>query len=641
MSIINAAGDLFSRDTDRETCLKQWELFMNAQPKCLLSPEELTELIREEEPEYHFEPTEEMLRQGEQLRDQIREAVRDNAIHFKQSEYGALACRLFSKRDESSFGSYIENFMPERLEEMRTAAELTEKKDPRAEEMRRKLHKAVMEHYMNNEEVAKLKRELGTMPLEEAAKNWPKLSAVIYLSDAQNTVEPYRSWYSDEELRRYADAMTPVFDEGFILEGKMSLKASSIGPMVDEQQLLKLDSNQLYALSQKADVFDSPRNNPFEDARVCAAMLPNNVIRRINKAFGDDNRTAPLMRSILGEPLDTLDIERSVFRRQLPMYAVSPKHPEKDPLLVFVDAQGHIHTGKDAKALFADAPMPKKPEAPQKRTGIGAWFSKVFNTASHRQYKADQARYEAEMKDYKLLSELKQNVGRLDSPAALDRAKESMFREKFGRSSEEYAREQNLGGTQAPEPAEVFERKLRSAGLPEEVRRDLKLLYDCLQEEKAALEDSASLLSDRNASADLAFLRNTGAAAIICHKSEKLLLDEVDALAAEQPLHPQLSPALAGLLPKAGTADPKAAIQSRLHEQVLRLADGELLPYYQPTQKDVQELTTGSAAQKARTAQDILLKAGQEKERRTQSPDAAGLNKDRDLLKELQIKELH
>ncbi|MBQ0037272.1 MAG: hypothetical protein KBS74_01220 [Clostridiales bacterium] len=589
-----------------------WEQIIDSLPTCDLTPEELTTEIRKIAPGYHFDSSNaEKLEAGEKLTEKVRDAIRKNAEHGVQSEYWKLATEIFDARAGDSFGAYIENFMPEKLESMREIAKLNVEDPAAAREKLKVLHREVMENVMTNKEVQEIRQQLGSLTLDKTAENWQKISAVCRIGDAQNTFKRYKEWYTADEQKKYQDTLDNAFNKGFTLESKMSIQASNIGYMVDVDQLAGLSTNQLFALMKNKEIFQTNSgNDPFMDAYTCALMPWNNLHSKAEDLFETKFGDPLMVQGVDGKPIkDSGELEEACFEKNLPVYVLPKSKPDADPVLAYVNKEGKVFLGEEAKIMFADSPMMPKPQPPKKLTGITGWFSRTFNTASNKRYQADLAAYEAKMTEYNQAKELKSNIDRLDSPEALRKIKEEMYRTYAKTTVAEYAEKKKI--QLPPDKAATFEGKLRSSGLSPTMQKTLLELHNVLEEEKGRLENAGFDPDDEGD------LRMTCANAMVCRTVESILDREIDRLVKEQPTHPVLSPELVRYLPDDAVINGTAAeikddFQTRLGQQVKGIFTSGAMQKMTVTADEVQAMISGSGGERAKAVDNVLKKFGQQ-----------------------------
>ena len=227
------------------------------------------------------------------------------------------------------------------------------------------------------------------MSTDELLENFDEMSAIRGICDTPNTLVSLKDTIGKEKVNDLLVKLDPLTALTDRLLTKMNVLASPIGHMVDPDQLLKMSKTQINALHDVTkhifDIGEVPGKTPTQIASINESSAQHNIFLGNNLGLAFSPVTDALghkAKAAMGidltakeneEPMQVFDlfgnsVSDPIFecRKGMPVFYVSQKHPEKDPVLAF-ERDGRVFAGEEALAEYqkqAKAPQFSYPEEP-------------------------------------------------------------------------------------------------------------------------------------------------------------------------------------------------------------------------------------------------------------------------------------
>lgn len=524
MSYLNVLGGKLNLSQSKEALEETRRALEKKLPICRISAEALTKKIQEVVPEYRFNYADtEMIEKRRKLSGKALKNIGDRLIGIFGDEHCKLGFTVFGGREEGgNYADFLSSFLPEKMDALKALEpqskeanelraetmrlyeaskkleakikklknddklspeekekQLSEKqqaldenntlRQTKSEELRereavldkpkKELHRAITDYVRRNAGEMLARLQNGT--LEDLVEHWRELETFMRVCDMQNTVDKCPDgWYTDEEKAKIDEAMSPIFNQLAEKEALMALFSSSIGPIVDEKQILMFTPKQLKQLSMlknSLEIFGpAPRDedeeygedelqyedseSPFADAALFVNMQFSKLQELGQKHFGIGAFGDLLMHDLDGKPLTPDDAMEEMLTKHKPIYMMSDD-PTATPILAYMD-KSRIGVGEEAMMLFGESPLPQPlPPFDESRrpTGIAAWWDGVCKTLGLRflrpqscvDYETEKAAYEARKAARETAIRTRSNIFAMTKKDTLDEAREQFMDDRF------------------------------------------------------------------------------------------------------------------------------------------------------------------------------------------------------------------
>ncbi len=388
-----------------------------------MTPQELTAYIQRRVPTYHFDCSEQHLREQNKLHEAAKAAVTEYCTDILRPDslYHA-GNKVFSGRSKGELGYFIEKHMSdEQKAELKRLADEADEiseldkakvKSPQDTE-RVKAHKAAA-----SELHANVCRKLIEMTTDEQLDKYKHMSMQELLAD-KKTYALFSAYGSlNDSKESIAKSLNPeetaLFHERMLklqsVYGSLSMKvnalATPLGKMMDVEQLKSITPEQEVLLTDGAEVppymknvnhliasdpvkdLSFGRGNAFSAATdVMADKFPQ-FKRQFNTVATEDARYAKGFKDGFiywdadGNELKTEQkAADEALQWKRPIYVTTANNPEADPVLMYIDEKGDPHFDDAAVAAFGEAKEPEispypNPPAPEEQPGF---FGKLWN----------------------------------------------------------------------------------------------------------------------------------------------------------------------------------------------------------------------------------------------------------------------
>lgn len=411
--------------------------------------EQVTSFLQGIDPNYKFEVgSEEQQAERKARRENAQKAIIDSSSKMI-SPMAMKGHAEFGGKDREKgrlFGHYVENFMPEKVQEFNEICAMPEGADrmKRKADFRYEVYKHLADHADSYVE------HLENLKPDELMQEWPKYRMMLRMGDIGG------HWGKDSrEFTEFAGKIEPMLGVLAMKDQEMDFYASPLSEVADYDQIRNFSNEQLYKAKAGIEQFFEESQtkykwNVFSNIISGDTMIPGMVTSKQNREQGNYVFDRSYFMSTEGKMLTKEEARDEMVAKGRPIYTMSVEHPDKGAQLAFVK-NGKAYLGNDALRMFADAPMtapqkPKEVDPNRKPSGFGAFWDNLcknlglqaLRTASAKAYEADVAKYEADLAEYNKseahMKSLYLNADKLNTPEKLKEVQEKIFRSEIGES---------------------------------------------------------------------------------------------------------------------------------------------------------------------------------------------------------------